>query len=171
MLNQRVIHAVELIALVAARPANETITTAELASQMHVSMSSLEGVIKSLREAGFIKSLRGQHGGYLLTDRSNEATVWDVASLFLSPADEDESLPKAGMSAIDGLEQAYRRETIQALKQFRIQQFKSSSSAPTKHSLSPKMPAFRVKPLRPRLLPQVPNSIFAVSSFMHLQAA
>jgi Rrf2 family protein len=170
MLNQRAIHAVELIALVAAMPTNETITTADLARQMHVSMSSLEGVIKSLREAGFIKSLRGQHGGYLLTDLAHEASVWDVVSLFLSQSVEETLQPSHDFSAVDSLERAYRHETMQALKEFRIEQFKSHMVR-SKKSLSPKMPAFRVKPLRPRLLPQVPNSIFAVSSFMQLQAA
>ncbi len=50
----------------------------EIAVQEHISLDFLEQVMVSLRNKGFVKSVRGARGGYLLAFAPDQITVGDV---------------------------------------------------------------------------------------------
>ena len=60
MLSKKVFHAVNALVVMACLPAGNTITTAELASQVGLSVSYVESLLKSLREHGFVRATRGR---------------------------------------------------------------------------------------------------------------
>lgn len=50
----------------------------ELADNEQLSKKYLESILSQLRTAGFVRSVRGAHGGYVLARSANEITVGEV---------------------------------------------------------------------------------------------
>lgn len=62
----------------------------DLAQRQGVSVKYLEQIISSLRAAGFIRSIRGVSGGYVLARNANKITLLDIVQALegsLSPVD------------------------------------------------------------------------------------
>lgn len=66
------------------------ISLKDLAQRQGVSVKYLEQIISSLRAAGFIRSIRGVSGGYVLAKSPNKITLLDIIQALegsLSPVD------------------------------------------------------------------------------------
>ncbi len=62
----------------------------EIAEKQNISDKYLEQIISILNKAGFVRSIRGPQGGYLLTRKPSEYTVGDILRLTegsLAPVD------------------------------------------------------------------------------------
>ena len=66
-----------LTALAAREPA-EGRCAREIADEEDLSKKYLESILAQLRTAGFVRSVRGAHGGYVLARPADEITVADV---------------------------------------------------------------------------------------------
>jgi Rrf2 family iron-sulfur cluster assembly transcriptional regulator len=95
------------------------VALAEIAQRQSVSVSYLEQVFALLRQNGFVKSVRGPGGGYLLARGSEEIRVSDIFSAFAAAKsvggdNEDSDSSRAGAS-VSGLWAALDRESLRFL--------------------------------------------------------
>jgi Rrf2 family protein len=56
----------------------EPCTTTQISEVTRVPTAYLAKVLQSLQRAGLVRSLRGLHGGFLLTRPPKDLTIWDV---------------------------------------------------------------------------------------------
>jgi Rrf2 family cysteine metabolism transcriptional repressor len=57
---------------------NEHISLKSIAQRQDISESYLEQIFSSLRKAGFVKSVKGMQGGYVLSDNPSKYTVGQI---------------------------------------------------------------------------------------------
>jgi Rrf2 family iron-sulfur cluster assembly transcriptional regulator len=60
----------------------------EIAARQDISMDYLEQLLRRLRKAGLVRSIRGPRGGFVLAKPAEEIPLWDVISAL-----EDEIAP------------------------------------------------------------------------------
>ncbi|MFN3180224.1 MAG: Rrf2 family transcriptional regulator, partial [Thermus sp.] len=60
--------------------APEAVPLKEVAEAQGISQHYLEQIASNLRRAGFIKSIRGAHGGYRLARPAHEINAYDVVT-------------------------------------------------------------------------------------------
>jgi Rrf2 family iron-sulfur cluster assembly transcriptional regulator len=165
MLSKKVFHAVNALVVMACLPAGNTITTAELASQVGLSVSYVESLLKALREHGFVRATRGPGGGYDLAISADRMSVWSVVAA-LDPYPEN---PAAEGEALIDLEQALGQAMERELQAFLSSTFiadhvnaESALTIPRKA----KVWDFGFKPLVQPWRPEAPNSVFQLSQFV-----
>lgn len=170
MLSKKVFHAVNALVVMACLPTGSTITTDELASQVGLSVSYVESLLKALREHGFVRATRGPGGGYDLAMSAERMSVWSVVDAL------DPYMPPP---AIEGdlqidLEQALGQSFEQELQTFLSNTFIADHvSADGVPSLPRKAKVwdFGFKPLVQPWRPEAPNSVFQLSQFVAKPAA
>ncbi len=64
---------------------DKPISLTTIAERQNVSVNYLEQLIAPLRKAGYVKSVRGAQGGYLLNVDPNEITVKDILTVLEGP--------------------------------------------------------------------------------------
>ena len=78
------------------------VSLAEIAGRQKISVSYLEQIFAQLRKAGFVKSVRGPGGGYLLTTDPSQIKISDVMTAIEHPIrgnhDEDGVFAMRGAS-------------------------------------------------------------------------
>lgn len=74
-----------LIELAISGSGGEPVMIPQLAQKQALSVKYLEALMVALRNAGFVKSVRGKKGGYILSDNWKNLTVYDIVSLFDGP--------------------------------------------------------------------------------------
>lgn len=165
MLSKKVFHAVNALVVMAGLPTGNTITTAELAAQVGLSVSYVESLLKALREHGFVRATRGPGGGYDLAHSAESMSVWSVVAA-LDPYQEPAAVQ--GDLQID-LEQAIGQSLERELQAFLSATFIADHvSEATTLSLPRKTKVwdFGFKPMAPQWRPEAPNSVFQLSQFM-----
>ncbi len=101
------------------------VALAEIANRQAVSVSYLEQVFALLRQGGFVKSVRGPGGGYLLSREANEIRISDIFSAFAAAksigtdSDADDGTNRAGAS-VAGLWASLDRESLRFLSTISI---------------------------------------------------
>jgi Rrf2 family iron-sulfur cluster assembly transcriptional regulator len=95
------------------------VALADIANRQSVSVSYLEQVFALLRQGGFVKSVRGPGGGYLLARPPEEIRVSDVFSTLAAAKsvggeNDDADTGRAGAS-VAGLWQALDQEMLRFL--------------------------------------------------------
>lgn len=169
MLSKKVFHAVNALVVMASLPAGQTITTAELAAQVGLSVSYVESLLKALREHGFVHATRGPGGGYDLAHSADRMSVWSVVAA-LDPYPEP--VVVQGELQID-LEQALGQSLERELQAFLSATFIGDHVNETLSSLPRKAKVwdFGFKPMAPQWRPEAPNSVFQLSQFIAEPAA
>ncbi len=66
-------------------PSEQLCSSREIAEEFGVPASLLMKILKELAAGGFVKSVRGAHGGYLLAKRPAEISVADVITVLEGP--------------------------------------------------------------------------------------
>jgi Rrf2 family protein len=56
-----------------------------IAERQQVSPDYLEQILRRLRGAGLVRSVRGPHGGFALTKAPEDVSIWDVVSALEEP--------------------------------------------------------------------------------------
>lgn len=56
----------------------KNVSIREIAERQEISDKYLEGIVARLSAAGFVKSVRGKYGGYQLTRKPSEYSVYDI---------------------------------------------------------------------------------------------
>ncbi len=57
----------------------------EIAEDMEIPKKYLEQILLQLKTAGYIQSIRGLHGGYILAKKPNEISVAEIVRLIDGP--------------------------------------------------------------------------------------
>jgi Rrf2 family protein len=170
MLSKKVFHAVNALVVMACLPVGSTITTADLAAQVGLSVSYVESLLKALREHGFVRATRGPGGGYDLARSADSMSVWSVVTA-LDPYPEPPVLQ--GELQID-LEQALGQSLERELQAFLSETFIGDHVSETLSTSLPrkaKVWDFGFKPMAPPWRPEAPNSVFQLSQFMAAPAS
>lgn len=65
----------------AKHPAGEPVKIKDISARSGISMKYMEQIVAVLNKAGFVRSVRGAQGGYLLTRKPEEYTVGEILRL------------------------------------------------------------------------------------------
>lgn len=76
--SERVNLAVHALGYMAVKAEGRTVAVAELADMLHVSVSHLAKVMQILVRGGFVRSIRGAHGGFVLTRDPETLTLLEI---------------------------------------------------------------------------------------------
>ena len=165
MLDKKSINAVNALVVMACMPEGDAITAAELAGQMRLSVSYTEGLLKVLRENGFIRATRGPGGGYDLAKPAHLTSVWSVVQVLdpRAPSEPDCQDPQIDLERILGRALDARFEEVLS-SCFIGDYIQARDFLPTRSSS--KLWGFGLKPLAPRWMPDAPNSVFQLSQFV-----
>jgi DNA-binding IscR family transcriptional regulator len=86
MISRKVIKAVEVAVMVAARTPGKPVTVKEMSDALGVSIGYLEVLVRDLREHGLLVAHRGPGGGYQFSTAHLSgpagASLWDVVSIY-----------------------------------------------------------------------------------------
>jgi Rrf2 family transcriptional regulator, iron-sulfur cluster assembly transcription factor len=95
------------------------VALAEIAQRQSVSVSYLEQVFALLRQNGFVKSVRGPGGGYLLARGAEDIRISDVFTAFAAAktvgGESEESDGNRAGASVSGLWDALDRESLRFL--------------------------------------------------------
>ena len=157
MISSTAINAVNLCVLLASHAKRDYATMTELSSQLGLSVSNLESLIKVLREHQLVDSSKGPGGGYRLNCSASHTSIWDVVKVF--------DAPEGTLCRLQDLKphESYIEGLVDVVMQI-LQNSLLSDSANT--HLSPHETAavssgrFNFKPLPAPFIPKVPNSVF-----------
>lgn len=160
---------IKVLVAMASAPPHRPVTVNALAERLQVSVSHLESVASTLRNAGFVRSARGPGGGYYLDCDATRTSVWEVVRR-IDPKCREPAVPVAKASAIASLEDAILATFIDHLSARMIGEFADTSHWPPA-PVTPMGTRFRLRPLPKLRSPSAPNSVFQLSAFPHLSAA
>lgn len=77
-ISAKVDYAVRAMCELAAHQADVPLKAEQIASAQEIPLSFLENILVDLRRAGFVRSLRGQVGGYRMARPATDITIADV---------------------------------------------------------------------------------------------
>ena len=77
-ISAKVDYAVRAMCELAAHQADVPLKAEQIASAQDIPLSFLENILVDLRRAGFVRSLRGQVGGYRMARPASEITIADI---------------------------------------------------------------------------------------------
>jgi Rrf2 family protein len=77
-ISAKVDYAVRALCELAAHQADVPLKAEQIATAQEIPLSFLENILVDLRRAGFVRSLRGQVGGYRMARPASEITIADV---------------------------------------------------------------------------------------------
>lgn len=112
-------YAVAALVDLAQSQSRRPVALAEVAQRQAVSVSYLEQVFALLRQNGFVKSVRGPGGGYLLAREAGDIRIADIFSAFAAAktvgADDDADSSNRAGASVAGLWAALDRESLRFL--------------------------------------------------------
>jgi Rrf2 family transcriptional regulator, iron-sulfur cluster assembly transcription factor len=112
------------------------VALAEIAQRQSVSVSYLEQVFALLRQNGFVKSVRGPGGGYLLARGAEEIRISDVFTAFAAAktvgGESEESDGSRAGASVSGLWDALDRESLRFLSTITVKDVADGNVAATK---------------------------------------
>lgn len=158
---------IDVLLTIGSAPESALITTQKLAKKMCISISHIESIMRLLREAGFVRSVRGPGGGYCTTGQLAQMSVWSVVSALETPDDSDTS---CSYRATDSLERSLNCEIKSFLSNKTIGEFFEADSAWHCELPSARL-GFRLGPEPLVLKPIAPNSVFDLALFLHREQA
>jgi len=75
------------MAFIAKQQKGQPVSVAEISKNIDVSVKYLEQLLIALRKNGFVKSVRGARGGFLLTKNPEEITIGDIVHVLEARTD------------------------------------------------------------------------------------
>lgn len=167
----RLRHALEILLRVAQARPGKPVTALRLSQVQGLSLSQVEALLRCLREAGLVRAYKGPGGGYCLDASPHSITVLDVYRAVQPPADAaQDALP----TSPEALRTAQLAQALQAAVHEHLAGHSLAQLAPPEGLDDPTQQpldglrggAFRLGPMPARLMPQAPNSVFDLSSFL-----
>lgn len=164
MFSKKIQLCVEVLVTLGSAPSHELVTSHALAKRLALSVSHIETIMKLLRQADLVRSVRGPGGGFCLTRDAHAITVRSVINS-VELAGEALVRPGAGGAQIRMLEASLEKAAMDYLATRTIGEFVRPD--PSWDAQDP-TPASRwgFGPVPERLLPQAPNSVFQLSDFL-----
>ena len=106
-ISAKVDYAVRAMCEIAAHRADVPLKAEQIASAQEIPLSFLENILVDLRRAGFVRSLRGQVGGYRMAKPAAEVTIADVIRAVEGPLADVRGMRPEGL-AFTGSAEALR---------------------------------------------------------------
>jgi Rrf2 family protein len=159
--------ALQLLGVINQCPPHHPLTAQQLAESVGLSLSYVEALIRDLRVAGYLSSVRGPGGGYVAGPKLSQASAGDVYELF-SADERDEAIDPTPLTparaSVHDIAEQLTELKFAFLKDFPLSEL--SGPAPQIH-VAKRSFANGLKPV-PELkawLPDAPNSIFDLARF------
>lgn len=164
MMSKRTQLCINVLITVSSVPRGMPVNTQAIADKLKMSTSHIESILKSLREAGFVQSVRGPGGGYCMALNPDQISIWSVVSTVGSHDESYATLPNSS-SLTQALENSLHDAAEQYLCTRTIGEFVKTNN--TFHTRQTSMRwAFGVGPKPTSLMPVAPNSVFQLHSFL-----
>lgn len=80
MLKQKLKHAIDLLYIMSQTPNGKYLRLKDASNRLHLSLSTMEPVANCLRSSNLIWAKRGPTGGYEITDKGREATLFQIST-------------------------------------------------------------------------------------------
>lgn len=97
-ISSKAIYGLAAMMELAAAPQNSPLQSKQIAEKQGIPSAYLEQLLTDLKRGGFVKSLRGAQGGYLLSRSSADLKVKDIILHLEGPFGMAQSDAKRGMS-------------------------------------------------------------------------
>jgi len=160
MLNKQTFTAIEVCVCIARLQHQVSCSTGHLSSQLGLSVSYLELILKQLKAHEIVCSFRGPGGGYKILGATDRVSMWDIAQIFevqpqISQPDNDWALAT--------YEQGLQQVVEATLREYTLADFADVSTVDSPSGgdrLGRADNRFKFKPLTPAWLPNAPNSVF-----------
>ncbi len=165
MLGKKALHAINALIAMASMPLGRCVTASQLASQMGLSVSYLESLLKVLRENGFVRSTRGPGGGYVLAAPASQMSVWSVVAL-LDPRPEPQRVTGEAQIDLDAVLGTAFDDHIRTHLSSTFIGDHAQETLAIKTQSPRQILGFGLKPMAPRWVPEAPNSVFQLSQFL-----
>lgn len=78
-------YAIRLMLDVAIHGTEKNVSMRDVAERQNISIKYLEQIVSLLSRVGFLKSVRGAHGGYRLSKKASEYTLGDILRITEGP--------------------------------------------------------------------------------------
>lgn len=164
MFSKKIQLCVEVLVTLGSAPSHELVTSHALAKRLALSVSHIETIMKLLRQADLVRSVRGPGGGFCLTRDAHAITVRSVINS-VELAGEALVRPGAGGTQIRMLEASLEKAAMDYLATRTIGEFvRPDPGWDAQHPTLASRWGFG--PVPERLLPQAPNSVFQLSDFL-----
>ena len=85
----RTLYGLRAILVLASRYGQGSLSVSQIAKRENISAAYLEQILNSLKKKGFVKSVRGPQGGYILTKKPSETTLEHLFYVL-----EDKNIPE-----------------------------------------------------------------------------
>lgn len=157
MISNKTINAMDVCVFIAAQQNLGRVSTTELSQRLHLSVSNLESILKSLKDRHIVSSRKGPGGGYEIRGDLALISMWDIASVF-EPTLIQQSSGDQTIEAAD-FEWGLEKVIIDTLSQAALYDFVPAQPLQT-HVETPVINRFKFKPLAAPLVPKAPNSVF-----------
>lgn len=157
MISNKTINAMDVCVFIAAQQNLGRVSTTELSQRLHLSVSNLESILKSLKDRHIVSSRKGPGGGYEIRGDLALISMWDIASVF-EPTLIQQSSGEQTIEAAD-FEWGLEKVIIDTLSQAALSDFVPAQPLQT-HFETPVINRFKFKPLAAPLVPKAPNSVF-----------
>jgi DNA-binding IscR family transcriptional regulator len=155
MIPRKIIHAIEICAILASNRNIHYIRSKELASKLGLSMTSIEQIFHTLKQHHFVYSKLGPGGGYMVCGDFTKVSLWDIATIFLTPRSEV-VFADWNPNKTEQYELELEKVIVDAMKKMTFRDFVEISHEDSIHKTS----RFNLKPLPKTTLPRAPNSVF-----------
>lgn len=165
MFNKKTLLCVDVLTAIGSVPPGAVVTTLTLSEGLSISVSHVESIVRLLREAGFVRSVRGPGGGYHIARNPDRIHIWEVVSA-IEGNEEAEGSSVGVNRATTALENALYLEVKSFLSKKTIGEFVSTDSVWHVHPAQVRS-GFGLGPKPAALMPIAPNSVFQLSSFLH----
>lgn len=167
----RLRHALDILLRVAHARPGMPVTAQRLSHSQGLSLSQVEALLRCLREAALVRAYKGPGGGYCLDRPAATITVRDVYRAV--HAAEPAEAPPSGAS-LEALRTHSLAQALETAVQVQLALTALTDLAPpdglddpTQQALAGvRGGAFKLGPMPARLMPQAPNSVFDLSTFM-----
>ena len=157
MISNKTINAMDVCVFIAAQQNLGRVSTTALSQRLHLSVSNLESILKSLKDRHIVSSRKGPGGGYEIRGDLALISMWDIASVF-EPTLTQQSSGDQTIDAAD-FEWGLEKVIIDTLSQAALSDFEPAQPLQT-HVETPVINRFKFKPLAAPLVPKAPNSVF-----------
>jgi Rrf2 family transcriptional regulator, iron-sulfur cluster assembly transcription factor len=160
MLNKQTFIAIEVCVCIARLQHQISCSTSQLSSQLGLSVSYLELILKQLKAHEIVCSFRGPGGGYKILGATDKVSMWDIAQIF---EDHSQSHHPDNDWTLARYEQGLQHVIESTLRDYTLADFASTSPLPLPlegEGMGKSDNRFKFKPLAPAWIPKAPNSVF-----------
>lgn len=168
IISKKIRHAIDLCIFLASRGRSCHITSVELSPKLGLSFSTLENILKTLKSSKMIDSSKGPGGGFKITQHPSEISIWDVVAAFYVSNDFKSSNSElVEQTSLSSYEIGLHEVIVETLSSFSLADFSYPDEPDAGGIDAFSMPnPFRLMSPEPSFVPNAPNSVFELASFL-----